>query len=183
MCVLKNAHMKNLILILAMVPLVALSQVQNFQPTFQFGYTNYVIKGQTNLNGFRAVYWPQQYRTPSYFRNNRVVNNNNNVGVFVDGVFTPSDTVKTNQQQALVGGLIMPLFDPGINIYLGFGSRWNSADGDEFNSNFIATYGISFIIPNRGLTLSIGRHNIARELFAKEGTNTTLGIGYTFRRQ
>lgn len=190
MCVLKDAHMKKLVLFLAAVSLVTVTQAQCPNYSFQFGYTNYITKGQTNLNGFRVAYWPQQYRYPRYVRNNSLaamsyqcVDNSGSVGMFVDGVFTPTDSVKVDQYQALVGGLIMPIFDPGINVYLGFGSKWNSATGEEYNSEFIATYGLSFILPNRGLTLSVGRQNRAREMFAKNGANTTIGIGYTFRRQ
>lgn len=179
---LKITYMKNLILVLFMVLFVTTIQAQCPQYSFQFGYTNYITKGQTNLNGFRAVYWPQQYkyrRASSYY----CVDNSSSVGVFVDGVFTPSDSIKTNQQQALVGGLMMPIFEPSLNVYVGFGSKWNSAEGEDYNSEFIATYGLSYIFPNKGLTVSVGRQNVAREMFAKTGANTTIGIGYTFRRR
>ena len=32
----------------------------------QFGYVNYMISQETNLNGFRLAYWPNQYRNFFY---------------------------------------------------------------------------------------------------------------------
>jgi len=186
----KNVHMKNLVLFLAMVSLVTTLQAQCTY-SFQFGYTNYITKSQTNLNGFRVAFWPREYRYSYFNRSNSLANmgrqqicydNNNNIGIFIDGVFTPTDSVKSNQYQALVAGLIMPIFNPSINVYFGVGSKWNSAVGDDYDSEFIATYGLSFIFPNKGLTLSVGSQNISREIFSRKGSNTTIGIGYTFRR-
>ena len=187
--------MKKLFLFLAMVSLVTTSQAQCPEYNFQIGYTNYIIKGQTNLNGFRVAFWPRQYRYPNFYsrRSNSLANqglysgancvdNANSIGIFIDGVFTPTDSVKTNQYQALVAGLIIPIFDPSINVYFGVGSKWNSAVGDDYNNEFIATYGMSFIFPNKGLTLSVGRQNFSREIFSRNGNNTTIGVGYTFRR-
>ena len=93
--------MKKLVLFLAAVSLVTVTQAQCPNYSFQFGYTNYITKGQTNLNGFRVAYWPLQYRYPTYRRSNSLANqglygvncvdNASSVGVFVDGVFTPTD--------------------------------------------------------------------------------------------
>jgi len=166
-----------------LMALVVGTSVKAQLPTnsFQLGYTSYLTKGETNLNGFRVAFWPKEYRYRS-LRTNFCAANTNSVGIFVDGVFTPSDSVKANQYQALVGGLIMPIIDPSINVYLGIGSKWNSATGDEYVGEFISTYGVSIVIPDRGLTLSLGRQTIAREMFATTGANTTIGVGYTFRR-
>lgn len=217
MCVLKNVHMKKLVLFLATVSLATTTQAQlpNCPDySFQFGYTNYINKGQTNLQGFRVAFWPREYRYNGYstrwqkrgaggtgwMANTPTQNptnaerygwrsdgfcypNNRNVGIFVDGIFTPTDSVKSNQYQALLAGVVAPIFDPSINAYIGFGNKWNSATGDERVSQFVATYGLSFIFYNQGLTLSLGRQNATREIFSKEGASTTIGIGYTFRRQ
>lgn len=206
--------MKKLLLLLFTISLALNSQAQNCPDySFQFGYTGYLNKGQTNLNGFRVAFWPKEYRyytrysqwrkrgagglgwqanTPTQNPTNATrygwndngfcYPNNRNVGIFTDVVFTPIDSVKANQYQAVVVGMIAPIFDPVINAYIGFGSKWNSASGDEYINQFIATYGLSFIFFNRGLTLSIGRQNTTREIFSRVGANTTIGVGYTFRR-
>jgi len=182
--------MKKLILFLAMVSLVTISQAQCTY-SFQFGYTNYMTKGQTNLNGFRAAFWPREYRYSYFNRSNslasmgrqqRCYDNNNNIGVFGDFVFTTPNDNKAEEYQAVVLGFIMPIFPPAFNVYLGFGNKWNNGLEDEFVSEFISTYGITFISPQRGISLSIGRQTGAREMFARTGANTTIGIGYTIRR-
>jgi len=93
--------MKKLILFLTMVSLVTTSQAQCTY-SFQFGYTNYMTKGQTNLNGFRAVFWPREYRYSYFNRSNslasmgrqqRCYDNNNNIGVL-----TKLDSTKENMK-------------------------------------------------------------------------------------
>ena len=182
--------MKKLILLLTTVSLVTLSQAQCTY-SFQFGYTNYITKGQTNLNGFRAAFWPKEYRYSYYDRSNSLASmsrqqrcyaNDNSIGIFGDFVFTTPNEDKALEYQAAVIGFIMPLIPPAINVYLGFGSKWNNGVDGEFASEFIATYGITFISPQKGLTISIGRQTKTREMFARVGANTTVGIGYTLRR-
>jgi len=182
--------MKKLILLLTTVSLVTLSQAQ-CEYSFQFGYTNYITKGQNNLNGFRAAYWPKEYRYSYYNRSNSLASmgrqqgcyvNNNSIGIFGDFVFTVPNENKADEYQAAVLGFIMPIFPPAFNAYLGFGSKWSNGLDEEFESEFIATYGITFISPQKGLTLSIGRQTKAREMFARAGANTTIGVGYTIRR-
>jgi len=184
--------MKKLLLVFLTVTVATLSQAQ-CRYNFHFGYTNYITKGQTNLNGFRATYWPRQYRWNNWntWGSNSLANmgrtancyeNNSDVGLFGDFVFTVPNEDKSQEYQAAVLGFIMPIFPPSFNMHLGFGTKWNNGLEDNFQSEFISTYGITFIAPNKGITLSIGRQTRAREMFARNGANTTIGIGYTIRR-
>ena len=85
--------MKKLLLLFLTVTVATLSQAQ-CSYNFHFGYTNYITKGQTNLNGFRATYWPRQYRWNNWntWGSNSLANmgrttcyeNNNDIGLFGD---------------------------------------------------------------------------------------------------
>ena len=184
--------MKKLLLLLLTVTTVTLSQAQ-CRYNFHFGYVGYMTKGQPNLNGFRAAYWPQEYRFNRYRnssnslanwgnRNTVCFSNDNSIVIFGDFVFTVPDENKANEFQAVTLGFIMPIFPPALNFHLGAGNKWNNGIEDEFYSEFTAVYGLTYISPGRGITISLGRQTKSREMFARTGGHTTLSIGYTLKR-
>jgi hypothetical protein len=200
MCVSKNIHMKNLFLILLCGITVGMKAQEDPQEivnySFQINYINFIQSGNYNLQGFRLAYWPREYRTPYYYRASpslagqglygnsvrRVYPNNNNVGILLDVAFTPPDSVKTNEKQLVSVGIIFPVVDKFM-FHLGVGSKWNNGVGENYESDVIATYGLSYVLDRKGLTFTLARQpKRLREMFTRGEASTMIGVGYTFNR-
>jgi hypothetical protein len=183
--------MKKLLLLLLVSVCTFTANAQCLYNT-QFGYVNYMINQETNLNGFRLAYWPNQYRNlfyNPYGRNpggrvgSTCFDNNYTIGFFGDLAFTPSNEDKTKEKQTISLGLIAPIFpQAGFNVYLGAGTTWNNGDDDEYESESTSVLGVTYIVPDAGFTLTIGRQTGFRDMFGKNGGNFILGLGYTIRR-
>ena len=180
--------MKKLLLLLLVSVCTLTTNAQCLYST-QFGYVNYMINQETNLNGFRLAYWPNQYR--NFFfnpynqrgRGSTCFDNNHTIGFFGDLAFTPSNEDKSKEKQTISLGLIAPILpQAGINVYLGVGSTWNNGEDDEYISESTSVLGMTYIVPDGGFTLTMGRQTGFRDMFGKNGGNFILGLGYTIRR-
>ncbi len=198
-CVSKNIHMKNLCLIVLMGLVFNVKSQEEIPVNYslQLNYINFLNQGEYNLQGFRIAYWPREYRTPYYYSASRslagqglysngsvrrIYPNDNNIGFFLDVAFTPPDIIKANEKQTLSLGIIFPVFEEFM-VHFGIGSKWNNGEGDNYESDLISTYGISYLLSKRGLTFTLARQpERFRELFTRGNSSTMVGVGYTFIR-
>ena len=182
----KFKDMKKLILILTALVCVISVQAQQCRYSSQFGYVGYLSKDNPNLNGFRVAAWPQGASLSTYtnfYRGSSCVNDNNGIGLFGDYAFTPSNEDKTLEQQLFILGFIIPLFPKsGISINIGAGSKWNSDNEAGFVTESISTLGVTYISPETGVTISLGRQTEIRDIFTRQRGNFVVGFGYTIRK-